>query len=236
MPMVNVLSLVQYLFNEHGVQIPLGSIQYFWDHARTFFPWGEHHPATAFRAHVPVALHGDEARYTNGTGCVEKVVVLTLSMPLWRPATSRNSRYVLCALRESLCLGHRTLFPLFHYITWALNILFFGKKVPCDYQGRALPRSLQAASDGEDEWICSSQQRFALTELRGDWSWHREAMRLSSRWNSADVCFKCTQTVSRKAGATLNDGYMDYSNTASWISNQVSHIQFLNTMLARGPI
>ena len=236
-PVVNVLHLVQYLFADHGISIPQQTVTRYWQHARARLPWGAQHPSRGL--HVPLALHGDEARYTNGKGCVEKVVVLNLSCPLWRPKSARNSRFVLFSLRESLSLGHRTLWPIFQYLTWALNILFLGVKVSSDFRGKKLPKSLQRSPDhhGEADYICRGLQ-FALTELRGDWSWHCDALQLRNRWNSNSMCFRCRAKAPRAAATNegLGATYLDYSKNPGWELTKVSHIEFLNTMLRPGPI
>ena len=124
-PVVNVLSLVQYLFGKHGhgIKIAQENVRQYWQHASDFFPWGKDHPATRDKVHLPFALYGGEARYTDQAGFSEKVTAILLSCPLWRPASCRNSRF-LFAIRCSLCTGFRTLWPVFQYIAWSLNILF----------------------------------------------------------------------------------------------------------------
>ena len=233
LPMTNILSLVQYLFDEHGVEIPAENVNKFWSHAKTHLSWGASHPAARESVHIPIGLYGDEARYSSASGQMEKLIVLTLNFPLWRPKTSRNSRWIICTLREALSLGTKTLWPLFEYISWALNILFEGRLPGCGFKGMDLPRNLRSTGNGD--WLCAAKHRFALTEVRGDWSWHLSSLGIKARWNSKGLCWKCNAKHER-TGGPLGESYMDFSPTAPWIQNQTSHIEFLNTKLKPGPI
>lgn len=233
MPVVNILSMVSYLFNTHGLHIPEQKVQEFWQHAIDVLPFGRDHPAAASKKAIPIGIHGDECRYTNASGNFEKLVGVSVSFPLWTPKSSRNSRFPFWVLRESLSTGRKTLDPIFRYFAWAVNCLYSGRIPETDYQGRPLPGNLQNSSTG---FICNGQHVFALTELRGDWAWHIEALCLKNRWNSTSPCFRCHVKANRTEGATLAEGYLDYSSNPGWVRQQVSHVGFLNTMLKRGPI
>ena len=132
-PVVDILSLVQYLWDSHGLHITDESLAKFWDHAHKFFPWAPGHPAS--RGHIPCSLYGDDARYTSSAGFIEKVIVLNISFPLWRPLSTRNSRFTFFAIRQSLCVEELTLFPILRYVTWCCNILFSGCKLGVSITG-----------------------------------------------------------------------------------------------------
>lgn len=233
-PMLNILSLVQYLFDQHGIQISSERLHSFWQHAKAFLPWGSRHPASAEEAHIPLGVYGDECRYTSASGQLEKMIVITINIVLWRPRSSRNSRFIVCCLRESLSLGRRTLWPLLEYVAWSLNVLYDGRKPVTGFKNNiGLTPNVQ--STGDDDWICKDKLRFILSEIRGDWSWHISSLGLSSRWNSRSMCFKCN-AQRHLAGGPLGTSYMDFSPTANWIQNQTSQVEFINTKLNRGPI
>ena len=53
--------VINYLFDECGVEIPMSHVRAFWHHFRSVnVPWLENCDATD--AHVPIALYGDGAR------------------------------------------------------------------------------------------------------------------------------------------------------------------------------
>lgn len=73
---VNVLSLFQYLIDDHGLWLSRETLQQYWTHVRTYFPWGSTHPActsTHQDYYYPISVCGDEARYTDSQGVLEKV-------------------------------------------------------------------------------------------------------------------------------------------------------------------
>ena len=232
-PVCNILTLVQYLFDKHGVVCPQPDVSKFWDHAHRFFGWRDH-PAIAAGIHVPLGLHGDECRYTSSAGLVEKIVALSLNVLLWCPKSSRNSRFVLVAIRESECVGRRTMFPILEYVQWAFNILFTGIKPSTGFCGGELPKNLDRTAGSLH--LCRRKHKFCLVEVRGDWAWHCFLLALKNRWTSKNICFRCHARSDRSEAATLRCSYLDFSDTAEWMEHQVSHVEFINDMLHPGPI
>ena len=230
-PVVDILSLFQYLFDDHGVSIPDAEVKQFWKHASEHIPWARNHPATAGAAHVPISLYGDEARYTSSSGHTEKIVSLNVSMPLWCPMTTRNSRFPFFAIRQGLCVEHYTIYPILQYATWCINILSTGLKPTQGYLGKPLPPNLLATRPGEP--LCRQHIKWCLTELRGDWAWHMHWLQLRNRWNSNTLCFKCW---ARKNSDMLEQSCMDYSDSAWWIDHQVSHCEFLQHMIKQDAV
>lgn len=229
-PVVDVLRLVQYLFDEHGVHVDRATRAQYWDHAHEYFSWGKGHPGVADKDRIALGLHGDECRYTQGSGCIEKVIVLSLNVIHWSPRTSRNSRFVVAAVREKECLGIKTMYPLLSYICWCLNQLWEGKKPMSGFRGMPLSQKVQGKI-GESEFLCKGRHRFALTEVRGDWSFHVYIFNMRNRWTSISICWKCRAKGLRHENATLQDSYMDFSESATWIPSTVSHAEFLTTMV-----
>ena len=206
-PVLCFISLVKYLFSAqgHGISIDLSSLARYWHHCKEHFVWGPQHPAVGHESFfVPVGLYGDGARYTTGKGNIEKVTAILANFILWCPASTRSSRFVLFAIRESMIVSaERTLWPIYKFIARQMNQLFEGVEV----DGRPI--------------------HFALTECRGDWSWHCFAMGLQRRWTGSKLCFKCN---------TNGKEYTDYSDSAAWIDNECSHVHFLLHCLKPGPI
>lgn len=123
-PVLCIKSLLAYLFSDqYGVSISRDSLMKFWNHATPFFEWGASHPGKF--THIPLAVHGDGARYTNSTGFVEKVLCVLVNMPLWAPRSTRTSRYLLFSIRESCMDSYRTtLWPVYAHLAHQLNELF----------------------------------------------------------------------------------------------------------------
>ena len=46
-PVVNFLSLMQYLVTEHGVHLTHEELRQYWSHIEDRFPWGSSHPCSA---------------------------------------------------------------------------------------------------------------------------------------------------------------------------------------------
>ena len=148
------------------------------------FEWGPKHPGRGTR--VPVGLYGDSARYTNSTGYAEKLLCVTLSLPLYSPKSVRSSRYLLFSIRESLMVDFATtIWP-----TRELNQLFHD----------GIP--------GPQGSVC-----VAVGEFRGDWAFHADSMARSRRWNSHSMCFRCPATSIPGPYQYTNFGELrDFSN------------------------
>ena len=203
-PVVCLISLMTFLFSDKfGITISSSTWQQFWDHARKHFEWGARHPAAGSGRHIPVALYGDGARYTNSSGFTEKILCIIVNFPLWAPKSTRTSRFLVFAIRESLMVSYTaTLWPVYRHMMEQLNFLF------------------QYGIGGH---------KFCLTELRGDWEWHVNALNLRPRWSSNEICFKCRAT--KTAGDLV---YTDFCDEATWVDHRYSHIQFINNVLKPG--
>ena len=145
-PVLCLVSLMRFLFSDSfGITINARTLQQFWNHAREHFEWGAMHPGRD--TCIPVALYGDGARYTNSSGFTEKVLCLILNFPLWAPKSTRTSRFLVFAVRESLMVSYKTtIWPIYKHLCDQLNLLF---------------RDGVCFNDG-------THLKFCLTELRGD--------------------------------------------------------------------
>ena len=211
---LNICSLLTFLFSDKfGVKISERALAEFWDHACSHYTWGPNHPGA--QTHIPLGVYGDSARYTNQAGFQEKLLCITLNLPLWAPRSVRSSRFLVFSIRESLMVDYvHTVWPIYSYIASALNELF-QSGIPVEGIG------------------CNPEARlrFTVTELRGDWAFHCDALQLNRRWSSNNCCFKCP--------ATLTSGpfrYTDFEDNAGWVGNEFSHVQFLNLCLKPGAI
>lgn len=167
-PLFDPHVVVDYLFREVGLSINPDIVRRFWYIKRDLAkePWAVSSPATS--EHIPVAIYGDACQ-CKGT----KLLGIFISFPLWRAASTRASRWLLCALEESRLWNTQTLNTIMRRITFSLNMLF---------DGWDLEKNKQIA-DG---------RLFTLTELRGDWLWHKQLWNFTSSWKAlTNICYRC---------------------------------------------
>ena len=209
--------VVEYLWNTVGIRIPQAYIREFWHHSRQFKqPWAVNHEASD--EHCPLGLYGDSAKITTTFGS-DKMVGIFLNLPLWRPKSIRDSRYLLFAVEESKLHGPHTLMAIMQRITWSVNCLFSGRRPTEDPAGVELRDAKQL-----DGWICQTRDKFALTEVRGDQLWQKQTFRYTASWTwtSSRVCHACD---ARAHGPDSQDRL--YFHFDTWLPHEFDHVQFL---------
>ena len=182
------ISVVDYVFNTIGISISEACVERYWSHYRSpevASPWATCHPAT--NHHIPVGIYGDACRVRQG----EKMIGIFCNFPLFRPKSIRCSRFLLVAFREEHMYRRKTIDAVFRYLAWRFNLLFDAKNPSCGIRGEPLPPA-KAARAGQD--VVQGGRTFALTEIRGDWSWFKDIFSFRSSWKGGSrnpVCFKC---------------------------------------------
>lgn len=187
-------------------------VEDYWNHSRTVQePWAINHPASS--RHIPLGLHGDAARLWTQYK-FEKLVGVFLNIVHWRPRSVRHSRFLLFSIPYEKLYKNRTMNHVFG----------------------ALASNLNSCFEGLDPWtglqLTRGNQKFAVTELRGDWEWHVQVWRPTASWQALKVCFKCP-AISMVSGG---DPKYLYHNTGTseegecgWIREEFS----LNAFVAR---
>ena len=151
------------MFNEVGLQISKEQIREYWQHLEEVkFPMATS-DASCLRESCPVGLYGDAAKITTEYGHYHCLGIF-LNLPLWRPRSTRFSRFLVFSIKEELLVPGKTLDAVFTRLTWSLNVLFTGLYPSCGPHGEALPAS-QLALAGQS--ICNNKMKFVCTELRG---------------------------------------------------------------------
>lgn len=113
----------------------------------------------------PLGFHGDEANIGIVNNPTNKVIGMTLNLPLFRPHQTRLSRYLLFVIEsERVWSVPDTIYPVLDAITHSFNY---------------------AAEHGV------AGRRVILTEIRGDQSWLRFIFRHDAYWIGNNVCFRC---------------------------------------------
>ena len=220
--MIDPVSVIHFLFNEVGIQIPEEMVTQYWNHYRSegvSADWATHHPAQSDA--IPMGLYGDACKIRQG----EKMVGIYMNLPLFRPRSIRCSRFLLVAIQEERMFKRKTLDAIFRYIVWRINILLTGKYPSVDINGHQL-KGPQLERAGKD---IVEGKTFALCELRGDWVWLKECLSFKSSWKGGvlhPVCFRCEaraqgQYLYYNVEPDSNVWTTEYSTLASFLVHQM---------------
>ena len=109
---------------------------------------------------------------------------------------------------------------IYHHVTWSLNFLYEDKYPSSGPNGEEL---VGKQKDRAGQSICGGL-KFSLTEIRGDWLYHKQVFRFRSSWKGGTnlpVCFQCPAMASG-----VNRYYHVDASTPLW-SKQYNLIQFL---------
>lgn len=183
--------LIHYLWNVIGIDVSESQVRQFWQHNRARgCRWAVHSQSS--ERTMPLGIYGDAVKIRSTYQGIEKMQGIFLSVPLFRPRSVRCSRWLLFCCQEELLFGHHTLDCVLRYLTWAFNQLHTGKYPTCGPNGEAPPENAQSKSG---KWICEKERwTFQITEIQGDWQWHKIVFRFHSSWKGGSnlpVCFKC---------------------------------------------
>lgn len=218
--MLEPFSVVKYMFCEAGVAVNYDDIEKFWSHhweVKSRWAMG----TTATNRHIPLGLHGDGAKLRQVSfQKPEKMIGIWLNAPLWRPKSVRASRWLLCAIREDELYKHYTLNCIYHRLVWSLNLLHDGLYPSSGPNGEVLEGKQKERAGTE---ICGGM-KFAVTEVRADWSYHKQLLRFFSSWAGGanmPVCFQCP------AWSSGPDRFYDVSETSPLWGKQYSLVDFL---------
>ena len=118
---------------------------------------------------LPLGIHGDEASMAIISAPYDKIYGVFLNVVLFRPTTTRLSRFLLFSVDSSRVWSlEDTMYPLLEEIKNSLNF---------------------ACETGV------AGRRFLVSELRGDQAWFRYILRHRSWWLTREVCFKCKASI-----------------------------------------
>ena len=166
-------NILRYLIETCGLSLPDDLLRAFWDHLdQTGDCWAA--STKAFRQSVdrptwPLGLYGDEACIGLINAPFNKVHGLFLNVVLWRPQSTRLSRFLLFAIEsEKILTVVDTLFPVLQMITDSMN---------------------QLTEQG------IGKIRFLVSEIRGDQAFIRNVFRHRAWWLYSNPCFRCRATL-----------------------------------------
>ena len=154
---------------------------------------------------MPLGLYGDSCKVAGNS----KMMGIFLNFPLWRPKSNRLSRFLLAAVDEHRLWGSETIDTIMAHIVCCCNYLFSG----FDENGEQL----------------ANGRVFAVTELRGDWLFHKMVWKFTSAWNTVhNRCYLCNATSRSNDVKQLFwtvDGEWRWYNRISFINTQLGHRQ-----------
>ena len=220
-PIMDVHTIFAFLWNKSGLQIPAGEVENYWRKSRANGePWACQ--STASEHHIPLGLYGDSATIVMKYGLKESVCGVFASLPLYRPASVRMSRFLITAIPEDKLWMHHTMNHILRRVVWSCNCLYRNVHPSCGPAGESLPPGL-AMLAGTPITTCGAV--FTVTEVRGDWAWHRKLFRFLG-WTSHSMCYQCD---AKSAGDSANRYYN--FNDGSWIDRDYSLMQFIAKQL-----
>ena len=166
-------NLLNYLMKDCGLSLPDDTVRRFWHHMDSVGDdWAQ--STEAFRRATgelvwTIGLYGDDACMQINNDPFAKIIGIYLNIPLFRPKSTRLSRFLLASLEFSKVVStQETLYPILQAIVDSCNL---------------------AAEEGV------LGRRFLVSELRGDQAWFRQLFAHQSWWKHQNVCFRCKATV-----------------------------------------
>lgn len=213
LPLLDLHLVMDFLFTTGGIDLPSEIVNQFWHVKRNLAreEWALTSPATV--NHIPVALYGGSCTCKGQI----KMLGIFVSLPLWRGKSTRCSRWCLCAFEEARLWGTQTLNAIMKRIAFSLNMLF-------------------DAWDSERGVALAGGKKFTLTELRGDWLFHRQLWNFSSKWTTlANVCYRCdckgrSNDANKLYWEIDGNQWHEYSRT-EFITDQLGHTTPCNATL-----
>lgn len=221
-PLIYPHDLISHLFNDVGISMSAEAVRQYWVHAKsTGEPWALDGPDdTSF---IPVGFYGDGARLAT-VYKTEKLIGLWVNLPLWRPKSTRASRWMVFSILADKLFKDHTLNHVLKHLLWSFWCLYSGEIPSRGPFGGDLPKHM-SGREGE-QLIKERKLRFIVTEYRGDWEWHRDLWHVRNcSWVSINigVCFKCG---AMSKGAWNNAHYNTDENTV-WAATEFSKEEFM---------
>jgi len=213
-PIVDPNSVVTFLVEKAGLHISKGELAQYWNHAAAF---GQEWARGVSVDTQPVGIYGDSARVFTKFSSVN-IVGIFFNLVLWKPQSVRMSRFLLFCIPEHQLWNHKTINTVFRRITWSLNSLHDGLHPHLDQYDQPLPDHLARLAG-------KPLPRCKLTEIRGDWSWHKKIFRFErTSWTGIQVCHHCRAVSQSQDSSAL---YWNFHSN-NWDDKPFTFEEFIN--------
>lgn len=219
-PIIYPHDYISFLFNTVKLHIGQASLTRYWVHSKaTGQGWAVYGPPDNDQC-IPLGLYGDCAKLTTIYKS-EKLLCIWANLPLWRPKSTRASRWLIFSIMHDQLFKSHTIDTVMKHVLWSLEALYKGEIPQRGPFGNDLPKHM-AGRAGEP--ITTSKHRFITTEYRGDWEWHRDLWHFANcSWLGKSVCWQCDA----QAGGPHNNAYWNVEPNALWVNNEFTKAQFL---------
>lgn len=180
-PIMDIHTIIAFL-EKSGLQISQHSLREYWSHhqqvGETWAQHGEHD-------RIPLGIYGDSARCATTFGFINLIGIFC-NVILWKPKAVKYSRFLVFAIPEQSLWRHHTLNVVYRRICWSLNCLYDGLHPHKGPYEEDLPAHLAALSGS------NFANRYMVTEIRGDWQWHKKVWRFEKcSWIAVNMCHQC---------------------------------------------
>ena len=221
-PILDPHSVIHFLFETAQLKIPPAHVQQYWrHHAECGEEWAQD-PST--HQMIPLGIFGDSARASTQFGSVN-IVGIFMSIVLFRPHSVRWSRFLLFSIGAHELWKHHTLNTVYRRLTFSFNCLFEGVHPRFDQYGHQLPPHLEKNAGKP---ITSDRQCFCVTEVRGDWSWHKKVWRFEkTSWTGVRVCHWCPA----KSKGAWPELYWNLTEQSCWHNGNFTLGEFIEQRL-----
>ena len=165
--------------------MPAAHVRRYWEESeQRGEPWAQSAESHDF---LPIGLFGDGATVRTKVGS-EHIVAFFLNCVLWKPKSVRCSRFLITAIPEER-MTSSTLVQIMRRITWSCNHAWYGLWPSQGVSGENL---VGKAALKAGQPLTSQCHRFQVTEVRGDWSWHKLTWKFHlTHWVSDRICHLC---------------------------------------------
>ena len=178
---------------------------------------------------LAVGLHADGVSYTATQRVGQSRSAAVSAWNFFTPAAdhARGQRFLFFAVSKSLlcncgCEGFHTVDELNGVFAWSMEALRAGQAPLRRHDGTAF-----STADRKARLRGRLACRAALLQVRGDWEWLVQAVRLR-RYSAEHFCWMCSAT---HAGPLA---YLDVSDTAPWRATLVTHEAYLEQLAREG--
>ena len=213
--------IMAYLFDTCGLNFAVNDLHHFWDEAIARGIVGADAGA---RNRIPLGVYGDAAQLITKVR-KEKVTCIFINIPIFRPRSIRCSRFLVWVCDTSLLYLNKTLNTVLRWLVWSLNALYVGLNPSHRPGGRALTEKEEQRAGLP---ITKLHHKFQVTELRGDWEFHKSMWQFRSSWKAINICFRCPAKSKSEDSGLL---YWNDSLDSGWCKQEFSTPQFISQML-----